>query len=842
MGLLVMGLLVTTPLAAQGTWADQPSAQTPPAANEAVTEKTEPESAEVDPAAAGPSAGGLPVRMQFHLYARRLIDLRMRPNSGFRLPALVPAFSPRPPDYEGTYRQPGRQFALSASIAVSGASGARESAKAQEFRDLDAGVSVGLDAFLRDRRNYLRLTGRHLGLDDQDATIEWRRPGLLTARASYSQIPHNYAFGATSLYRGVGSGVLEIPDAVQTSLAGASDDFDAAARAARAVRDFGQPVHLRHRRDRTGLSVELLPSEALAISFESKEESRVGTRPWSGSFGLRNVVEIPWPVDYDSQDARLGFEYFSRDHGFLVRGEFRHQSFDNNISSVLFENPWRTVDGALGGAIVSTFRTGPAAGLIDLYPSNEHQQTTLTGIKRDLPASTTIMASVSWGTSEQNDALLPFSINTALVPGAAGNPPFDTSDPANLPARRADAQLDNRLLHLRLVSKPTKRLEVKAQVRDYKLDNDTAQIFIPGFVTEDAQYRDGGTDTGLTNLPIAHQDTQVDLELGVRLPRRTKLTLSYRNQEIDRSFREVERSSEDTFKVAFDGKPAPWVDLRASFLVSNRDTSAYVFDQFFTAQNIDRVTALPLLRKFDQATRDRDRLQLLATFYPTGSLTLSGSVIVGTDSFPDSRFGVLGDDHRLASLDLSWAPSERLSLYASWTVEDNDVSLRGREWFPGAASDPFTNAPGFGDPSNWRAASEDRIHTGGFGLEAQIIPERLRFELSFSWSETDGRIVYESPLGDPAVDLNAFVPAPFENVDDVRFYNLNPELEYTLGERLALSFAYLRERYSIDDFNLDGFTLVPTTPDGAFNGAIFMGTQFTDFDVELWAIKLKVRY
>jgi hypothetical protein len=398
------------------------------------------------------------------------------------------------------------------------------------------------------------------------------------------------------------------------------------------------------------------------------------------------------------------------------------------------------------------------------------------------------------------------------------------------------------LVHLRLTSRPTKRLDVKVQFRDYELDNNTAQIFIDGFVLEDAQYRSGGTPTGLTNLPIAHRNRETDLELGIRLPKRTKLTFGYQRREIDRDFREVEHAVEDTFKVSFDGKPAPWVDLRGSFLVSDRTVDEYVFDQFYTAQDIENIPQLPFLRMFDQAARDRDRLQLLATFFPHESLIISGSMIVGTDSYPDSSFGVLGDDHRLASLDLTWSAGERVAIYASFTVEENDVSLQGREWFRTAPSDPFTNSPGLDDPGNWRAQSHDEIDTIGFGLEAHIIPDRLRFEVTLSWSETDGRIDFQSPVGPPFIDLNNFVPAPFEEVDDVRFYNINPELTYTIGDRLSMVFAYMRERYDIEDFNLDGFTLVPTTPDGDFNGAIFMGTQFTNFDVDLWAIKLKVRY
>lgn len=848
-GLLIAALAVTRDAAvAQDTW-DDPVPDAAPSDDAADAGSTAPDPAEpdpaepvpdIDPTAAGVGAGGAPVPVQFALDPRRPIALRLRPDVGFRLPARSTAYSPRPPDYFGIARQPGRQFAIAATFDVFGASGAEDSAKAQEFRDLEGGLAVGVDAFLRDRRNYVRLTGRHLGLRDQDAKLEWRRPGLLVARADFSQIPHNFAFGATSLYQGVGTGDLTIDDEIQATLQGSTDFVDAAVRARDAVERFGRPVDLRHRRDRTGLRVDFVPTELWALTFQLKDESRVGTRPWSAGFGLRSAVEIPWPLDWNTEDLRVGFEYFGATRGLLFSGEYRHQTFTNDISSVRFDNPYRLTDSSAGNPQNQTFADGPSSGLIDLYPDNEHEQLTLTAVKRDLPKRTTLMATVSWGSSDQDDPLVPFTTNTAVVPGATQDPPFDFSDPANLPLTSANAAVDTRLVHLRLTSRPLDFLDVRAQIRDYDLDNESALIEIPGFVPEDALFRTSRSPTGLINLPIAHAETTTELEAGFRLPKRTKLSLLWKRQETDREFREVERATEETFKLSFDAKPASWVEVRASLLLADREISDYVFDQFFERQNINVPRANPLLRKFLQAARERDRVQLLAHFHPTETLSLSTQWILGTDDYTESPLGMTGDDHRLLSFDLTWMPTPRVALYGAWSVEKNEVALVGREWFIGAPSDPLSNAPELDDPSNWRAATEDEIDTIGFGLEADLIPDRLRFEVAFSWSESDGRIDYQSPVGPPSLDLNAFVPAPFEEVDDVRFWNLNPELEYTFGDHLALTLAYARERYDIEDFNLEGFSLVPIDTEGATNGAIFMGTQFTDYDFDLWSLRLKV--
>jgi len=316
--------------------------------------------------------------------------------------------------------------------------------------------------------------------------------------------------------------------------------------------------------------------------------------------------------------------------------------------------------------------------------------------------------------------------------------------------------------------------------------------------------------------------------------------LSYENENVDRDFREVENSDEDRFEVKLDAKPAPWVDLRASYLYAERDADEYDFAQFFRNQGVDFLPILPFLRKFDQADRDRDRLQVMANFYPSESWIVGAHVIVGSDDYPASQFGVLGDDHKVYSADVGYTPNERSSFFASYSFEQYEVTLRGREWFPFAVSDPFRSETGFDSASNWTAATEDEIDTVAVGLDLELIPDRLRLDLSYTWSRSDGKIVYASPIG--AADLNPFDPADFPEVDDVTTSTFNPELELTLNQRLTLVFAYLRESYEILDFNLDGFELVPTTPSGQFNGGLLIGALPGDYDVDVLALRLEVDF
>jgi len=768
----------------------------------------------------------------FRLYSRRQVELRLRPDVGLRVPLLAPVFSPRTADFGDRDRvRSWPQSSVAFSLDFFNADGERDSAKAQEFRDLDGDAAVGVDAQYRSERTWLRLTGRQLLLDDQDARLELRRVGVLAAKLDLNQIPHRYAFDAASLYDGVGTLMLSIPDASQAFLQGSTSPVDAAQRLSELV--AGASRHdLGHRRDRLGFELDLTAFDPLAVELAVKHETREGTRPWSGSFGLANVVEIPWPVDYETREVALSAEY--KLPRTLVSGKVRVSEFFNDAHAVAFDNPWRLVDSGPFTALTSTFEEGPASGLIDLYPDNRQEEAVFTFVRSQLPGKSSFFATLSQGRLEQDDPLFPYSTNTALT-GA----PFDPSDPGNRPVTRADAQLDTRLVDLRWTSRPADVFGLQVHYRDYELDNETAQVFIPGFAPEDAYWRPyGGTAGGFTNLPIAHAKSELGLELAFHLAAGTRLTLDYEHEDVDRELREVERSEEQRLKLSLDAKPAPWMDLRASYLVAERDAEEYDFAQFFRNQGIRFIPVLSFLRKFDQADRDRDRAQLMASFYPTESLVLGAQLIVGEDDYPESSFGVLDDEHQVYSVDLSWAASARLSLFASYSFERYQVAIAGREWIAFGPVDPFRTEPGLDSPSNWTADTTDEIDSVAFGLEVELIPERLRLDLAYTWSKSDGMIAYGSPIGE--VDNNPGTPADFAAVDDVTWYNLNPELEYTVGERLAISLAYVRERYEILDFNDEGFELVPTAPDGSFNGGLFMGTLPLDFDLDVVVLKLKV--
>jgi hypothetical protein len=275
--------------------APQPPAAPSPSAQEAQ------EQAPDMPAQDATQAGTLfPV---WYLTSNRNIDPRVRPNAGLRTPMayspiaggplFYPNFSPLAPDFLGV--QDTTPWSLRGSLALFG-DDQRASSKLQEFRDLRDGTTAGLEAHYRDGRGTFNLVGRELGRGDQDLAMDGETAGIFQWSMLYDETPHTYAFGARSLYSGVGTNTLTIADGIRRDLQNSTSIADAAAKLSGYVSQSAQSIDEALRRQKVGGEVMLIATYPFVAKASFSNESRDGVRPWSGSFGFGEFVEVPWPV------------------------------------------------------------------------------------------------------------------------------------------------------------------------------------------------------------------------------------------------------------------------------------------------------------------------------------------------------------------------------------------------------------------------------------------------------------------------------------------------------------------------------------------------------------------
>jgi len=345
------------------------------------------------------------------LRSTRQIDPRVRPNLGKRVltsyhpikggPLLYPTFSPLTPDYLG--EQTARPWSLRASTALFAVSDERASSKLQEYRDLSDGFTAGLEAKYRRGNTAFSLVGRQLGRDDQDLRLDVGSAGKVQISALYDEIPHRFAFGATSLYGGIGSSHLTIPDSIQADLQNSTSNANLAQKAGAYVSSQGVSIDEELRRKQAGAEVVLLATYPFVARASFSTESRDGLRPYSGSFGFGDFVEVPWPIEYDTREARVSLEWAKPESRIQATAGYRYSTFVNHVGSFLFDNPFRISDGA---ALAGTFNAGPVMGRMTLEPSNQYHEGTGSFVIKDLPLRSTLTGLVSLGFMRQDEPLV----------------------------------------------------------------------------------------------------------------------------------------------------------------------------------------------------------------------------------------------------------------------------------------------------------------------------------------------------------------------------------------------------------------------------------------------------
>jgi len=665
-----------------------------------------------------------------------------------------------------------------ASIIFRAVDGEDDSSKFEEYTDISGPITGAFKVVYEKKDRYsLTLDAEDLAEDDQHLNFTGNRYGMFKLGIDYDRIPHRYAFDAKTLYSGVGSGNLTLDDAMQTRLQNGTSTIDAEFNNAVS----GDPEVIR---DKVKAYMDLTALDPLSLRVEFGKEYRDGTRPSFGSFGTASTtVEIFEPLDHETTEMKVIAEYAKRP--FFLNATYYFSNFKNNVDTLTWDNPFRAVDALLG----------PSKGLMDLAPDNQFHNVSISGSYMDLPLKTRISATAGWGLMKQDDDLVPFTTNTAI------------SAP-NLPKQSVDAKVETSLYNVLLTARPLSFMRVKGKFRYFEYDNHTEQIRFPGFVSAD----DFFSATPIVNLPASYRKTKGGLDLSFDVYRKTRLNLGYTTDQTRRTNREVSRQKDDIFSGSVDTSPYPWLDLRASYERTERDISDYDFDPYLEGGK--DLQQLPLLRKYTQADMGRNRVQFLTTVYPSESLAVSGSFIYGNDDFKESPYGLLEDKHFIFSFDADYSITEKLNLSAFYSYEKYETRQKGRGPFDG------------GPDRDWIAEGEDMVNTVGGRINFAVIPEKLDFDLSYSYSDVDGDIDFFIPVGSVS---------DFTTVDETRLHILDVISKYWVRKDFFVTLGYLWENFDFEDFNTAGLTYTP-------QGAVLAGTLPEDYNVNLVYIKLSYRF
>lgn len=622
-----------------------------------------------------------------------------------------------------------------------------------------------------------RAQGQNLGLDSRWARGDFGYQGLFDVWFEYEEIPKFQTDSAITVFQGRGTDRLTLrPSWVASSTtAGFS-----------ALAENERDLDIEHmRRDvRAGFGLDL-PADLEWVGdyeYETKKGRKVVAALIGNTGGNPRTSLVAEPLDYQTNEGQTALRW----NGERVQLQLGYEIsvFDDSNDSLTWQNPFSQVGGWQVGAGVG-YPTG--FGRKATPPDNSFNQVSMAG-GVDLPWNTRISGDAAFGWMRQNADFLPYTVNPLL------------SAPVPPPRGDADAGIDTTAATLRLASRPIDHLRIDANVRYDDRDNTTPRdVYL--YVSGDSLNQQGiGSNRARLNLPNSYQLVEGGFEAGYEFFERTELSVGYQRQEIERTYTEVDETTENTYEAALRSRPLSWLQARVEGSYADRNGTEYMYRSplfgGFTPEYVGSITDPdelfennPLLRKNNFADRKRSRVLGRIDLMPMDELSIGLDGAWVDDDYDQSTLGLTQREALSSTIDLSWTPIEILTTYAWFTYENLKSDVDGRA---------FSNAAQSSDPErDWFESDEDHVYTAGVGAELHLLDDRLRLRADY---------VYSMANTDIEVATGPALTPTSRNFPDVesRLHDFNVSAEYQFRENLAFRVSYLVEDLKSDDWAING--------------------------------------
>ncbi|TAJ94240.1 MAG: MtrB/PioB family decaheme-associated outer membrane protein [Gammaproteobacteria bacterium] len=687
--------------------------------------------------------------------------------------------------------------------------------------------------------DYWELAGQNLGLDGRSVFAQYSRAGVFSVYVDYDERMNNLIDDGLTPYSGAGTERLTLPSTWIPA-----NSVDALTNNGSLFPNL-RSVTMEKDRQKVGGGITYDISDIWQAVGNYHHEDKDGTDDFGAIFGSSGgnprgaVVPIPHEFTFDEFD--VGVVYKGEKAQFTLT--YNLSLFENQITSLVFDNAfantqWPAAARSATGALIQ-------GQIGNLFPDNEAWSVNFSGGYNFAPA-TRLTLNATYGEMTQDEAFLPYSIISALynVPGLEA-----------LPRDNLDGEIANTYVNLNLTHRYNSEIDVKARFTYDDRDNSTPRD-VYARIAGDSQLQSTGTHR--YNRPYSLERMKFEAEGGYRLPRMSRLTAGYTYETKDRDYQEVETTEEHAFQVKLNSMPAEWIGGWARYRYSTldgdndipdfyqevmdaalaaglnvdpnvRDIGNYFGNRPFLEgedpEEIETMVAAflaaptaagfnaffendPLMRKYYMANRDQHQFNLNVNLYPTQEWTMTALGKYTHNDFEDSPLGMQNSTLESLTFDVVYAPSDRFSANAFFTVEKNDYYQRawrhagGQYLFLSEAArsagkvSPLTGANGY------RYYTEDSIYTTGMNFAWEVIEDKFNLDLDMTYSDATTDIEPRAENYAASSGLGSVAPIPFPDVE-TRIYRLMLTGDYKLKDNWGTRVYYWYERFNSTDFELD---------------------------------------
>lgn len=704
-----------------------------------------------------------------------------------------------------------------------------ESSKFQEYRDVVNGVAMPeFRLFGRQKRLRFDLRGENVKQRDERYTglfaTDW-----LAISADYNSIVHRIGNNGRTFLTEVAPGEWRMSDTLQAAIQNAWESTPTANRVFTTFVqplfqpsiDAGSTVNVQVLRERTSVVVDLARNRPYTFSLNYDREQRHGSGGLSSNY-LSYVTETPQVTEYLTQDAGLAVT-LDKPWGNL-RGSLHYNWFRDQVKSLVFDNPFRVTDAVtatVGTGAAATSVGGPAFGRMINPPDNQATSGAF-GTTIKLARNTRVTGDVSMSRMTQNDQLFPYITNTAVVT------PFAAASPSSLPTQSLNGRIDSSGVVLAITSKPFEPLKLAVRFRRYDLDNQTPRITFPGT----GSWERSINSTARITVPYGYTSNRLDATVGYDLKLVT-LEGGIRRTAIDRTFREVEQTTETAGSVAVVMHLMEnAANLRAMYerasrdysgldLQRSEDASLVVPPAGLSSNALNREGSL----RFDLSRRSTDRTGVILDVSPVPMTTFAFTYLRNKDTYKDTKYGLQDASYDTYTGEVTLSPDETWNVTGYYSREKN-------------GSHQVNNGTGnFPTLDDFIVRLRDDVDTAGVNGTYTMVPNRVSLNLAIRHQTLDGTAKFTTNPGSTyqlaRASLGGVKDIP--NADNARITRLDASLDCALTKKLGLTVGSWYEKYIFSDVDSLGLQNI-------YPGSFFLALNDGSYNATVGYVRLNYHW
>jgi len=343
-------------------------------------------------------------------------------------------------------------------------------------------------------------------------------------------------------------------------------------------------------------------------------------------------------------------------------------------------------------------------------------------------------------------------------------------------------------------SRPANTVWFSARYRQYEFDNRT----VPFEIKNGVNYDTAIVALNKESEPFSQTRHTFDADATYSPIRHVGFRAGYTREDVDRTFRIVEKTTEDIGRASVDLTGLAWLSVRGVFEHSKRRGTPV------DGLELLSIGEQPTLRQYDISDRDQDRFSTIIMVTPVSQFSVNTSVSFGRQEYPGTNFGLRNNDNHVYSVGFDYVPTDQVSMGLTYGFEKYTALQASRTANPLTANtEAFLNDPTqqWNDPRrDWTDDSADRVRTVDASIDLVKLITKTDVKMAYSYSRAESIYTY-------GLAANTVIAAPLQLAPVMNeLQRATVDGRYFVTRHFAVGAVYWFDKYKVDDFALSPVT------------------------------------